>query len=163
MEIHMWQMNLWEKKSTRCRIPKKDILSRRSCLPLDVAEYQTSKMNEGLKSELPSIDDLENTLEKWNRLCPPLKGVTCVNSPSTAIWSLMVATATVPIDWKLQFWNKIWLIKIHTHQYLPLTIGNCGHCVEHIPAHPTRSAPPSPYHPTGVLHSCTAQYRTTGD
>lgn len=30
--------------------------------PLGVAEYQTSKMIEELKSELPSIDDLENTL-----------------------------------------------------------------------------------------------------
>jgi len=27
-----------------------------------VAEYQTNKMIEELKSELPSIDDLENTL-----------------------------------------------------------------------------------------------------
>ena len=32
--------------------------------PLGVAEYQTSKMIEELKSELPSIDDLESTLEK---------------------------------------------------------------------------------------------------
>ena len=32
--------------------------------PLGVAEYQTSKKIEELKSELPSIDDLENTLEK---------------------------------------------------------------------------------------------------
>ena len=30
--------------------------------PLGVAEYQTNKMIEELKSELPSIDDLENTL-----------------------------------------------------------------------------------------------------
>ena len=32
--------------------------------PLGVAEYQTTKMIEELKSELPSIDDLEKTLEK---------------------------------------------------------------------------------------------------
>ena len=32
--------------------------------PLGVAEYQTTKMIEELKSELPSIDDLERTLEK---------------------------------------------------------------------------------------------------
>jgi len=32
--------------------------------PLGVAEYQTTKMKEELKSELPSIDDLEKTLEK---------------------------------------------------------------------------------------------------
>ena len=32
--------------------------------PLGVAEYQTNKMIEELKSELPSIDDLESTLEK---------------------------------------------------------------------------------------------------
>jgi len=31
---------------------------------LGVAEYQTTKMIEELKSELPSIDDLERTLEK---------------------------------------------------------------------------------------------------
>ncbi len=31
--------------------------------PLGVAEYQTSKLIEELKSELPSIDDLENTLK----------------------------------------------------------------------------------------------------
>lgn len=31
--------------------------------PLGVAEYQTSKIIEELKSELPSIDDLENTLD----------------------------------------------------------------------------------------------------
>ena len=30
--------------------------------PLGVAEYQTNKMIEELKSELPSIDDLENSL-----------------------------------------------------------------------------------------------------
>ena len=32
--------------------------------PLGVAEYQTNKMIEDLKSELPPIDDLESTLEK---------------------------------------------------------------------------------------------------
>lgn len=32
--------------------------------PLGVAEYQTSRMIEELKSELPSIDDLENTLKE---------------------------------------------------------------------------------------------------
>ena len=31
--------------------------------PLGVAEYQTSKMIEELKSELPSIDDLERTVK----------------------------------------------------------------------------------------------------
>lgn len=31
--------------------------------PLGVAEYQTSKLMEDLKSELPSIDDLENTIK----------------------------------------------------------------------------------------------------
>ena len=33
-------------------------------MPLGVAEYQATKMIEELKSELPSIDDLEKTLEK---------------------------------------------------------------------------------------------------
>ena len=31
--------------------------------PLGVAEYQTNKLMENLKSELPSIDDLENTIK----------------------------------------------------------------------------------------------------
>jgi hypothetical protein len=31
--------------------------------PLGVAEYQTNKIMEDLKSELPSIDDLENTIK----------------------------------------------------------------------------------------------------
>ena len=32
--------------------------------PLGVAEYQTNKIIEELKSELPSIDDLESTLKQ---------------------------------------------------------------------------------------------------
>ena len=35
--------------------------------PLGVAEYQTNKMIEELKSELPSIDDLEQTLKEQPR------------------------------------------------------------------------------------------------
>ena len=34
--------------------------------PLGVAEYQTNKLIEELKSELPSIDDLENTLKEYS-------------------------------------------------------------------------------------------------
>lgn len=35
--------------------------------PLGVAEYQTNKMIEELKSELPSIDDLEDTLNSADK------------------------------------------------------------------------------------------------
>ena len=47
-----------------CSLTKVEYALRGMTQPLGVAEYQTTKMIEELKSELPSIDDLEKTLEE---------------------------------------------------------------------------------------------------
>lgn len=49
--------------------------------PLGVAEYQTSKMIEELKSELPSIDDLERTVKYLSTSDKVMEGQSTIVSP----------------------------------------------------------------------------------
>ena len=61
-------MTNWNASSTKKNVlpknTKVEYALRGMTQPLGVAEYQTNKMIEELKSELPSIDDLESTLNK---------------------------------------------------------------------------------------------------